>query len=893
MKQELKSKIFGSIGRITAKYWWLILIIALIITIISSMGVEKLRMDMSWLSMAPQDSLSVTQYKRIIDKFGDANPIIVTIKGNDPEKLKSTANLFVKDIKKLDKDIKDVNYKLNLNFIKKYGLLLQKAKDLKRMQNILKDFNLQIFYKNLNDDFEKEYIEESEEPLNKQENNAVQSMDNLNDVLLSYKAYLQNPEKGEKELKYAVNKFSTGEEYFLSRDKTMLLIFVQPFASMTDIVKIIPVVRKVEKVLDQYREKYQDIQFGQTGMSVISRDEMDAGLSDTKVNLITAVIAIFLLLSISFRMYAAPFFSIISLLLGITWDLGITYLYSGRLNLFTAMVGVILVGLGIDYAIHIISGYTEHRYQGKSLEDALVLAYQKTGPGILTGALTTAVAFLAFMVSEIEMMQELGFVMGVGIICTFIASVFVLPSMIVCKEKIQTLFKMKNINKKINVDYKFLENTGKWAIKNPKIILIITIIITIFSLILIPKIHFISDIKKIEAKGLLSIELMDEINEKFDISPDPVHIITDSLEEVVNKTEQLKKFNSVGLVDSIANYLPTLKKQKARVPYLRKLKNTINSQPSLKQVSKEKLINEFKRLENNIIEIGDMAFMGGLDKLVKRCDEMANLKDNKKAGKNIFDKLISLIKKSDPRRLNKMQGISASILKNNFLQMCNADKITMNDVPDNIKKLYISGDKKSYIINVYSSKNVWEDMLDDSFLRDIQSVEKKVTGAPVFMYDVIMASSKGGKQATILAFIVIILLLFLDFRNLKFTLISLIPLILGCIWMLGFLVVSQIYFTWMTVMIVPMIIGIGIDDGVHIIHRYRIEGKGSSPLVLRTTGKAVLLTSLTTMIGFGSLTFSKMVGYQQFGLTLAIGIGLLFLFSIVILPVVLSLFEKK
>ncbi len=436
MKQELKSQIFGSIGRITAKYWWLILIIALIITIISGMGVEKLRMDMSWLSMAPQDSLSVTQYKRIIDEFGDANPIIVTINGTDPEKLKSTANLFVKDIKKLDKDIKDVNYKLNLSFIKKFGLLLQKAKDLKRMQNILKDFNLEVFYKNLNDDFEKEYIEESEEPLNKQENNAVQSMDNLNDVLLSYKAYLKNPEKGGKELKYAVNKFSTGEEYFLSRDKTMLLIFVQPFASMTDIVKIIPVVRKVEKVLVKYREKYPNIKFGQTGMSVISRDEMDAGISDTKFNLITAVIAIFLLLTIAFRMYAAPFFSIISLLLGITWDLGIAYLYSGRLNLFTAMVGVVLFGLGIDYAIHIISGYTEHRYKGNSLEDALVLTYQKTGPGILTGALTTAVAFLVFMISEIEMMQELGFVMGVGIICTFIASVFVLPSMIVCKEKI-------------------------------------------------------------------------------------------------------------------------------------------------------------------------------------------------------------------------------------------------------------------------------------------------------------------------------------------------------------------------------------------------------------------------------------------------------------------------
>jgi len=893
MKIELRDKVFAAIGRFISKYWMIVLITALGLTILAGSWTEKLNMEMSWLSIAPQKAFSVRQFNKIIKEFDDANPIIVAIKGDNFEKMKSIAEDMVKDFKNMKEDIKDVNYKLDITFIKKYGLLLQKAKDLKRMQSLMKDFNLSEFFKNLNDDFEKEYIEESEESLAKQEKSAVQSLDSLNDILHAYRSYLTDPVKGEKELKNAVNKFSTGEEYFLSRDKTMLLIFLQPYVPITDINKIIPVVKKTEKILDKYRGQYRAMQFGQTGMSVISRDEMETSMSDTKTNLITALIAIFLLLAISFRMYAAPFLGIISLLIGITWDLGITYFFVGRLNIMTAMVSVVLIGLGIDYAIHIISGYTQSRFQGMEMKDAWIVTYQKTGPGILTGALTTAVAFLVFMVSEIEMMQELGFVMGMGIICTFIAALFILPAMIVAKEKLQRLFKMKRFHKSISMEYMFLSKMGEKVIKKSSAVLVVLVLITIFFIILIPRIHFVSDIKKIEAEGLTSLELMDEINEKFDISPDPVHIIAGNLKEVSEKKAMLEKYSSVGLVDSIANYLPSSEEQARRLPYLNKIKSILNTQPSLHTVNKEKLIKELKRLEMNIIEIGDMAVLSGLDKLVKRRNEMVNWKVNKKTGKNIIDKLVDSIKKVDLSLLNKMQLITASLLKSNFEQMCYAHRITMKDIPQNIKNLYISRDKKSYLINVYSSKNIWEDMLHNPFLEDVQEVDKKITGAAVFMYDVIRYSAKGGKQATILAFIAVFLLLLMDFKNLKFTFISLIPLVLGSIWILGFLVLSGIYFTWMTVMIVPLIIGIGIDDGVHIIHRYRIEGRNSIPLVLRTTGKAVLLTSLTTMIGFGSLVFSKMVGYQHFGLSLFIGIGLLFIFSTVLLPVVLSLFEKK
>ncbi len=91
----------------------------------------------------------------------------------------------------------------------------------------------------------------------------------------------------------------------------------------------------------------------------------------------------------------------------------------------------------------------------------------------------------------------------------------------------------------------------------------------------------------------------------------------------------------------------------------------------------------------------------------------------------------------------------------------------------------------------------------------------------------------------------------------------------------------------------PLIIGIGIDDGVHILHRYRVEGPGKIRTVFSSTGKAVLLTSITTMLAFGSLVFATYRGLGSLGIALFIGVGACFLTSIIVLPALLGLTERR
>jgi predicted RND superfamily exporter protein len=100
-------------------------------------------------------------------------------------------------------------------------------------------------------------------------------------------------------------------------------------------------------------------------------------------------------------------------------------------------------------------------------------------------------------------------------------------------------------------------------------------------------------------------------------------------------------------------------------------------------------------------------------------------------------------------------------------------------------------------------------------------------------------------------------------------------------------------FNFINVVAVPSILGIGIDDGVHVLHRYLREGRGRLPEVMASTGKAILLTSLTTMLAFGSLVGSSYMGYVYFGAVMFIGVGLCFVTSAFVLPAILALVYEK
>lgn len=114
--------------------------------------------------------------------------------------------------------------------------------------------------------------------------------------------------------------------------------------------------------------------------------------------------------------------------------------------------------------------------------------------------------------------------------------------------------------------------------------------------------------------------------------------------------------------------------------------------------------------------------------------------------------------------------------------------------------------------------------------------------------------------------------------------------------MIGLMYLIDEKYNYLNLIAVPVILGIGIDDGIHALHRFLHEQGTGSERIERSfsfVGRAILLTSLTTMIGFGSIAFYTMQGMASFGRALFMGVGTCFLATIFVLPAVLRLFTKR
>jgi predicted RND superfamily exporter protein len=216
----------------------------------------------------------------------------------------------------------------------------------------------------------------------------------------------------------------------------------------------------------------------------------------------------------------------------------------------------------------------------------------------------------------------------------------------------------------------------------------------------------------------------------------------------------------------------------------------------------------------------------------------------------------------------------------------------MEMLPEHIRNQFVNEAGNKFLVTIYPKEQIWNFDALTRFDKQLETVSPKITGTPPIFLHLIRLIGRDGLLATILTIIIVILLLWIDFRSLSFALLGVIPLITGGIWMLGLMKTFGLMLNVVNVMAIPMIVGIGIDDGVHILHRYRFEGLRKTPVVLKSTGKAVLLTSLTTMVGFGSLMTASYRGWVGFGALLVTGVGACFVTTILFIPSIIGLLNK-
>jgi len=871
--------------------WWMTVGI-LVLTLFFAYRASTLQMRTGFDSLLPGDNPRTAEFNRILEEFENESNIMLLAKGNE-DSLKAYARGVKPLLEDFDEWVASVHIQIPEDFYRRNALKLLPPDQLDNFGSMFYDPNLVPFLHNLNNSFEGEY-QRNDEALQSRRDElaAVRFLDGL-EMFVDIQSAVMQGESIEGVGQKAVDAITFGETYMLSPNKDMILILIEPtFNMMIEPAELQESVDGIEKIIKEASTQY-GVTAGLTGSIVLGRDEYKAFTSDSWTVSILALIGIFILFVISFRMWVSPLLAILTVIMGVTWAMGFSSFLVEYLSMMTAMMSVILIGLGIDFSVHIISGYTEKRNQGLDVQIAMQETLLRFGPGIITGGITTGLAFLTLMISETVGMQELGIMAGMGIIFTMLATIIILPTMLVIRERV-----LKNFNKSLpskDVSYPFLGRIAIFTAKNCWFMGIIFLLLTgfLFNRALNMSVDY--NYLNMEPVGLESIKLQEELIEAFDLSSDFVMFTTDNLDDARELTRRAREMETTGWVESISDYLPDSDGLEEQYRFLQDLRRNLESREIRKQMSSHDVKmyhKELERLEANIIELQDLAFLGGQDKVYDKAIKLVGEAGDSVARGNITQFINALDTGLTKIELTYFQQQFSTAFKSTIIEMANTEPLTLDNLPSEIKNRFTGKSGNIFIINVYPEKNIWEDSrFLYRFTDEATELSEKATGLPPIFVELMDIMSKDGKKATYFAIIAVFFVLLIDFRSLKYALVGMVPLIFGAIWMTGLMEILGLKFTMMNILAVPLIIGIGIDDGVHILHRWKMEK--NLDIVYRSTGKAILLTSLTTMLGFGSLWFATYRGLGSMGIALFIGVGTCFLATLFIIPAILGLENKQ
>ncbi len=672
--------------------------------------------------------------------------------------------------------------------------------------------------------------------------------------------------------------------YLWTDGERFLYLLVTPRENAQSFNKTQVPLERLRALLGMVRAEHPGVAAGVTGKDALEADEMTAALRDTTLAALISLVGLGLLMVLFLRGASRPILGLATLGIALCWTFGAATLVVGHLNLLSVVFTPLLMGLGIDYGIHVFARYEEQRGRGRSVRVALERALQAVGPGIINAALTAAAAFLALALTDFQGLRELGFISGIGILLCLAATLIVLPALVMLKER-------GWIEPASNGPGLFSEEPRPFlafAYRRPALVAAVGIGTAVLSLGALRGVGFDLNPLRLQTEGAESVVWELKLLGGSERSTTAAEIVARSLDEVRFKTAALQALPTVGRVESILTFLPEDQERKLRL--LRELR------PVVRRLAIEPGGNgpvDVAALGEALDRIRFKMVEGAAE--APEADPTARERVEARALIQAFHARVAAL---GPERARTHLAAFEQAL---FLDL--ADKIrtlranvmgglmTAEDLPEPLRKRFI-GLNGRYLIRVYPEGDIWEPGPLGRFVADLRSVDSDVLGDPVGLHLYTQAFRRAYEQAAVYALIAIFVLVLIDFQALGHALLAMTPLVVGAAWTVGLMWVFGVSFNLANVIFLPLIVGAGVENGIIILHRWREDGTTFRGIPT-STGKGVALASLSTTVGFGSLMISGHRGVHSLGLLLTLGTACVLIASLTVLPGVLRLLTGR
>ncbi len=649
--------------------------------------------------------------------------------------------------------------------------------------------------------------------------------------------------------------------YFLSEDGRMMLMILRPVEPATNLI--------FAQGLDQFlRETREGLWRRNPGWRArlsleFAGPHRDATLNvttirhDFSLTLTVSFLAIIVLFWLSTRRLDALYFISVPLFFGVVWTLGLTAGTLQRITIVTAAMGGVLAGLGVDYGILLYNRIAEEIQRGASPPDAVTAALQRTGRGIVTGGLAAAAGFFGMTLGSFEGFRELGLVAGIGILCCMMAALLMIPSM-----ALLLLGRRAASYRKRPLLTLGLPQLAEMTLARPRTTLVSAIVVTAFLGYTAQQTQFDSSLRDLQQTSEEYERLRQRIDAHFQTPSNQIIAIVEgpTLQDALEANDllyrnlqswQQRAAERVLAVDSLRPFLPSIRTQRA-------------SQQRLLAFMRHDWPQTRERLLQAAQEVG--LAPAALDPFFERIERLRATAEQ-----------------------GRILEFGFGALPSRFLE--------------NLVQRYVTkrGDRYRVLTQIYPPKGQWETEIPESFLTSLQlgdpsagkpRLEVSITGVVTLTSQLRALVVRDLALTCFLVILLLLIILFLHFRNVRDTFLTLLPVGVALFWTLGVWSLLGLKINFLNIVALPMILGIGVHSGLHLLERYHeMQGKRLK-LIIETTGRGVFLTSLTTMAGFGSLTLAEFRGLQQIGLLTLVGVGANLIATLVILPVALHMIKR-
>lgn len=887
-------------SRIAQRYPWPVLVVSLVLFVLSLAGSARFlefqtnREDL----ISAKDELHVMQ-ERYLQEFPSSDDIVVMVKGGTTAQREGYVDTLAELLEGSPEHFKAIFPRVELPFLASRALLFLPEQDLedlvaavKEAQPFLLSLSSPEGLASLLSDFEGNVSGSGQDKL-------VSMLPFLGDIFHELRRAVETRGRADYHSPWGGLLFggTSAELAERAQDGLQDTSFYHTTAEGSVHILLLRFAKRdaetitlLRETVEKARLAFPNLEVGVTGEPLLEHDEMVSSEADSSRSGTLSMVLVAILFSLAFRQFGRPFAILGSFVLGAGWTIGFTTLAIGHLNLLTVSFFTILVGSGVDFGIHIILRYEEEFATcgdtGKAMDSAMV----GTGTDIAVSAFSTAAAFGAVGLTNFKGVSELGIIAGCGILLCLIATVLPLPAIILLLDR----NRQPTETKSMTFGSRILAARAESAVlkKAPW-----TLALVLLSLLVaapkIASVGFDYNLLRLQDQRLESVQTeMSLIRDGGKTVLFSVALAND-IDHARKMKAQFEALPAVSHVETISDLFPEVTPRKLRALHeLKTLVKDVEIPDPTGSGSEVVGGKELRRLGDGFMEL-ERFFKDQRDGLIHHPSERVRNSTSKFEVEmdQLFKELSTLGPGPIEDGLTNFQVNFFRDLDNmvEFLkQQDDNPHMGLSDLPENLR-LRSVGESGKLALRIYPEKNIWERDALDEFVAQVRTSDPQVVGAPVMIWHHTNTLKGAFESAGLNAFFAITVILLLYFKSLRWTLLAMIPLALGVLFMLYAMAHQGISFNLANFMGLPLLLGIGMDYGIHVLHRAQEEKRVN--MFDHSTGPATMLSALTTVAGFGTLALGGHQGVASLGFILAAGAMGIMISALIVLPALLKVWS--